>query len=310
MSTLIQITPPSANFANTDLTFTGTRNHDTAGNALNVYVDIAYDKGYFDIGPFGSTFGFNRSFHSYGTNSIQGYANNSLIQTLTQTGVGIGTSTPAARLDVRAQGALSTDIAFRVRNSADTMDILNIAGNGDMYFSSMATTTPVFDFAINEGGNRRSIFRLTSGGSNSSPSRVDFSNPFSGGGIGMNIFNQLAGLDQLYLQMNRNNFCFGSNTIATATTDRRVVYINNGTAPTASVTDGFKMYSADIVAGNAAPHFRTETGDVIKLYKETTGVVAAAFVANTSAIVDDSATYGGYTMGQVVAALKAQGLLA
>lgn len=42
----------------------------------------------------------------------------------------------------------------------------------------------------------------------------------------------------------------------------------------------------------------------------TTAVSAAAFVANTSGISDDTATYGGYTMGQVVAALKALGLLA
>jgi hypothetical protein len=42
----------------------------------------------------------------------------------------VGTlTTPAARLDVRSQGALSTDIAFRVRNSADTRDIFNVRGN-------------------------------------------------------------------------------------------------------------------------------------------------------------------------------------
>lgn len=42
----------------------------------------------------------------------------------------------------------------------------------------------------------------------------------------------------------------------------------------------------------------------------TNAIVAAAFVANTSGIVDDSATFGGYTMGQVVAALKRLGALA
>jgi hypothetical protein len=192
--------------------------------------------------------------------------------------LGVG-ATPAStvRLDVRAQGALSTDIAFRVRNSANTMDILNIAGNGDFYFSSMAVTTPIFDFAVNEGGNRRSILRIVSGGTNSLPSRVDIQVPFSGGGIGMNIFNQLTGVDQLYLQMNRNNFCLGANTIATATTDRRVVYINNGVAPSSSVTDGFKLYSADITAGNAAPHFRTENGSIIKLYQQSSaGITTVA----------------------------------
>ncbi len=41
-----------------------------------------------------------------------------------------------------------------------------------------------------------------------------------------------------------------------------------------------------------------------------TGIGAAAFSANTSGIVDDSATFGGYTVGQVVAALQREGLLA
>jgi hypothetical protein len=48
--------------------------------------------------------------------------------------LGVG-ATPATtvRLDVRAQGALSTDIALRVRNSADASNIVNINGRGDAY---------------------------------------------------------------------------------------------------------------------------------------------------------------------------------
>jgi hypothetical protein len=42
----------------------------------------------------------------------------------------------------------------------------------------------------------------------------------------------------------------------------------------------------------------------------TTAITAAAFVANTSGIVDDTATFGGYTLGQIVAALKRIGALA
>jgi hypothetical protein len=53
--------------------------------------------------------------------------------------VGIGTTAPAARLDVRAQGALSTDIAFRVRNSADTTNIISVNGNG---LIGINTSTP------------------------------------------------------------------------------------------------------------------------------------------------------------------------
>jgi hypothetical protein len=42
----------------------------------------------------------------------------------------------------------------------------------------------------------------------------------------------------------------------------------------------------------------------------TTAITAASFTANTSAIADDSATFDGYTIGQVVAALRRAGLLA
>lgn len=42
----------------------------------------------------------------------------------------------------------------------------------------------------------------------------------------------------------------------------------------------------------------------------TTAIAAAAFVTNTSLIANDTATFGGYTIGQVVAALKRVGVLA
>lgn len=55
--------------------------------------------------------------------------------------VAIGSSSPGARLDVRAQGALSTDIAFRVRNSANTGNLANITGLGDVYLGGGVTVT-------------------------------------------------------------------------------------------------------------------------------------------------------------------------
>lgn len=81
--------------------------------------------------------------------------------------LGVG-STPSTsvRLDVRAQGALSTDIAFRVRNSADTLDILNIRGNknieilantpstnGGISITSDAYNAPILNTYDNFGSN-------------------------------------------------------------------------------------------------------------------------------------------------------------
>lgn len=43
--------------------------------------------------------------------------------------------------------------------------------------------------------------------------------------------------------------------------------LKNGTAPSGNVADQFAFYSADQAAGNAAPHFRTENGDIIKVFK-------------------------------------------
>jgi len=46
------------------------------------------------------------------------------------------------------------------------------------------------------------------------------------------------------------------------------------------------------------------------IVQPTTGVAAATFVANTSLIANDTATFDGYTIGQVVKALRNTGLLA
>jgi hypothetical protein len=88
------------------------------------------------------------------------------------------------------------------------------------------------------------------------------------------------------------------------------INVRSGTAPTTNVADVFVLYAADITAGNAAPHFRTENGNVIKIYQETTGVAASAFTANTGTAVNDASTFDGYTLQQVVKALKNLGILA
>ena len=46
------------------------------------------------------------------------------------------------------------------------------------------------------------------------------------------------------------------------------------------------------------------------IVQPTTGVAAASFTANTSGIADNTATFDGYTIGQVVKALRLMGLLA
>lgn len=83
----------------------------------------------------------------------------------------------------------------------------------------------------------------------------------------------------------------------------------NATNPSSSITDSYIQYSADVVAGNAAPHFRTENGAVIKLYQETTAVGNSIIsLGGGSAVLDDT-TFDGYTLRQIVKALRNQGIL-
>jgi len=100
------------------------------------------------------------------------------------------------------------------------------------------------------------------------------------------------------------------NSGATGTSAVATLVIGTGTAPTSSPSDLIQIYSADVTAGNAAPHFRTENGAVIKLYQETTGVGNSIFSQGGGNSVLDDSTFDGYTLRQIVKALRNQGILA
>jgi len=107
---------------------------------------------------------------------------------------------------------------------------------------------------------------------------------------------------------NVGNLLLGTATPGTSAT--RTIALSSGTAPTSSPADLAQLYVNDITAGNAAFHTRTENGAVVKLYQETTGVAASTFAANTGTAVNDASTFDGYTLGQIVKALRNQGFLA
>lgn len=72
-------------------------------------------------------------FFNSGNFPIGFYTNGTEKLSITASGnVGIGTTTAGARLDVRAQGTLATDIAFRVRNNTDTDNLLSVNGDGSV----------------------------------------------------------------------------------------------------------------------------------------------------------------------------------
>lgn len=309
--------------------------------------------------------------------------------------LGVGaTPSSTVRLDVRAQGALSTDIAFRVRNSADTANIVQINGDGSQAWIDPAnnafttirsgtstfiqwgntnflnigighghtmTATDGYNISIGGGSTISSgtgeaikigtfgvsagvgtinigyagrvngsysikIGRHTGassfGGTNSIHlGRTDSGNDVTPDNVFMTYFNS-----QSSSTLTRSNGSFGllgqqSYIITNGTgiygTDTHMgnggntlVIRNHPSVPSTNVTDSFQQYSADIVAGNAAPHFRTENGDIIKLYKETTAVTASTLVGGGGTTLTDTDTFDGYTLKQIVKALRNQGLLA
>jgi hypothetical protein len=290
--------------------------------------------------------------------------------------LGVG-ATPAStvRLDVRAQGALSTDIAFRVRNSADSADTFSIRGNGDMYFpqpissgqniiyiantsdtllrylsssfgslaiGQNATVTngsyyntvigsgssagSLAEFAVSLGfstvvnskaigigdrvrtsGTDTIVIGNTSGATAYSGTRSihlgrkgNFGNDISADDVFMTYFNS-----DNSSTLTRANGSFGllgkgayilSNGTGTFGTEtfmgnggNTLVVRNHASIPSTNVADSFQQYSADITAGNAAPHFRTENGNIIKLYQQSSAGIT--------------------TVGQLVTVLQNLGLL-
>jgi hypothetical protein len=210
----------------------------------------------------------------------------------------IGTNyTGVARLDVKAQGSLSTDIAFRVRNSTDTANIISVQGNGRI---GVSTASPLAKLHISSDDFGQDLFRVTYAAGS-----VDMMNIRSGGfstgtvtfappdGVVCNStlkmgFSNILGSTTSYIQIEHPgggnqsmNFRTASaaptlgfqflnssgNQIFQITNSGNVVILNSSVIPSTNITDSFQQYSSDIVAGNAAPHFRTETGDIVKLYK-------------------------------------------
>jgi hypothetical protein len=269
--------------------------------------------------------------------------------------VAIGANSAAARLDVRAQGALSTDIAFRVRNSADTADMFSVRGNGEIYIPNVSNNTSNFiyyDTALSilkyTNGNNACVAlgqaatfsngtfyntaigaSATIGASGVFGIAIGFNTLVnSSGGIAIGDRARTSGTDtivigntggnttysgtrSIYLgkkgnagnnfgsddvfmtHFNSDNsstlirangslgllgqqayiFANGTGTNGTDTFmgngGNTLVVRNHPNIPSLNITDSFQQYSSDITAGNAAPHFRTENGSIVKLYQET-----------------------------------------
>lgn len=188
-------------------------------------------------------------------------------------------------------GALSTD-KFTIKNSADTQELVSFNGDGTFRIGQTGTNNYMsYNGTTFYAGKSTSFIafegtssRIYNAGRNFTVSQTtgDFHHSMSSGGA---HFYQ--GTFQLNAGLNATSGAVNAMLIA------------NGTAPTVNKTNCSWWYSDDIVAGNSAPHFRTEAGDIIKLYKE------AALTASDGTTLANVIT----RMDELEARLQNQGLL-
>ena len=126
--------------------------------------------------------------------------------------VSIGATTAGARLDVRAQGALSTDIAFRVRNSADTANLLSLNGTGVLSISSIGNDITINGVNIGRGGGN--IDTNTRVGTNAGFfNTTGNNNSFFGRNSG---FNNTTGSNNVFYGLNSGRFILGGGSLTIA----------------------------------------------------------------------------------------------
>jgi hypothetical protein len=165
------------------------------------------------------------------------------------------TATLAAKVDIKAAGALSSDIALKIRNSSNTHDLYNIAGDGSWIYRNNANTGYLYYNAT--GG-----WEFQQSGVKYNITVAGFTTLVSDGSTGIAIGSN----SHRAIMYNSGNFQVELSSGILQTSGQGGLSLKNGTAPSAFTVDRFTMYSADISAGNAAPHFYLENTDVVKIY--------------------------------------------
>jgi hypothetical protein len=219
--------------------------------------------------------------------------------------LGIG-ATPAStvRLDVRAQGALSTDIVQRWRNSADTANLGIITGNGAFTLGTYTnpSTQMTISSSLNFGMYVEGVTAISAQNQSGSGTRYAIQALGRSNVVGATTYGIRTGADSS----------------AASTTNYGIqAFAYNGTTNYAGyfdATGGTTNYAlyiqrGDILLGNATTN-KIAFWNKTPIVQPTTAIAAATFVTNTSGILNDSATFDGYTIGQVVKALRNIGILA
>lgn len=221
--------------------------------------------------------------------------------------LGVG-ATPgtATRLDVRAQGALSTDIVQRWRNSADTANLAKITGDGALtvgtYTNASAKMTVSGSSNINfssEGGNTTAGY-FQPNQLSASIKGIECLARQNGANIGKGIYTGADGSGVGSTNYGIHSYAYNGTTNyagyfdATGGTNNYALYVQRG-----NMVFGVSPTLNKIGFWNATP-----------IVQPTTAVAAATLVSNLGTPLTDTDTFDGYTLKQIVKALRNSGLLA
>jgi len=189
-------------------------------------------------------------------------------------------------INILAQGALGTDLAFRVRNSANSADILTVQGDAIVHAktrmhcgtSGMTTTGGALHVYAGNSADHVARFYGTTGNS--------FLNiRTAANGCQMDLFSS-SGVAGLQLNGQYSN-------AITLAAGRNIVF---------DTVSGGKIGSATnekIGFWNATP-----------IVQPTTAVTAATLVSGAGTAITSTDTFDGYTLQQIVKALRNTGILA
>jgi hypothetical protein len=225
---------------------------------------------------------------------------------------------------VKGSGTTSATKSLSIQNSSGTELVIS-KNNGDFELN-VGTGYGNIVFTSNGGVNRSGIFGYNMRIGVDSSKCLSFA---GGEGLigtynhsGTNTFASGSGVTDANVSFQlANQFTTwfyarnGKNIYMTDSASNYKLGVNNtfwmqlGTAPTSGMVDHSVFYVADQTAGNACLHTRTENGAIIKLYQETTSVASSTFVANIGNNVKEDSSFDGYTVGQVVKALRNLGIL-
>jgi len=215
-------------------------------------------------GGAGSGTNTERTFIAVTGNNTDGAGSLYINKANTNIGYGV-TGGDGARLDIKAQGALSSDLAFRVRNSADSFNLLSIDGVGLI----SGRTDGAGGFNMNYQGTSNTTVQLTF--NNGNPTlRVANNN----GGHAFNVYTSTDNREYLAGLIGKATLAIGANplggTIKANEANTNTIYVFSGTAPALNTANSFQLYSSTgSITSNSRPHFRTENGTVVWLGDES-----------------------------------------